>query len=108
MRIGDGKPWYREIKRRIEAGEIGEVKNAVWIHSNNDGLLNPPYPNQPYFAQYPRFLIYETLVHFLDSASISSAARTPYALIPSASIRQSPARTPRRSACSGPTAAVAG
>lgn len=60
--------WYREIKRRLDAGEIGDVKNAVWIHSNNDGLLDPPYPNQPYFAQYPRFLIYETLVHFLDSA----------------------------------------
>jgi predicted dehydrogenase len=60
--------WYREIKRRLDAGEIGEVKNAVWMHSNSDGLLDPPYPNQPYFAQYPRFLIYETLVHFLDSA----------------------------------------
>lgn len=61
--------WYREIKRRLDAGEIGEVKNAVWIHSNNDGLLDPPYPNQPYFAHYPRFLIYETLVHFLDTAT---------------------------------------
>ncbi len=60
--------WYREIKRRLDTGEIGEVKNVVWIHSNNDGLLDPPYPNQPYFAEYPRFLIYETLVHFLDSA----------------------------------------
>ena len=63
------QPWYREIRRRIDAGEIGDVQNAVWMHSNNDGLLQPPYPNQPYFAQYPRFLIYETLVHFLDSAT---------------------------------------
>ena len=62
------QPWYREMKRRLDAGEIGEVTHAVWMHSNSDGLLNPPYPNQPYFAQYPRLLIYETLVHFLDSA----------------------------------------
>jgi len=60
--------WYREIKRRLEVGEIGAVKNVVWMHSNSDGLLDPPYPNQPYFAQYPRLLIYETLVHFLDTA----------------------------------------
>ncbi len=60
--------WYREMKRRLDAGEIGEVKSAVWIHSSNDGLMNPPYPNQPYFATYPQLLIYETLVHFLDSA----------------------------------------
>jgi len=60
--------WYREIKRRLDAGEIGAVKNVVWMHSNSDGLLDPPYPNQPYFAQYPRLIIYETLVHFLDSA----------------------------------------
>lgn len=60
--------WYREMKRRMEAGELGAVKNVVWMHSNSDGLLDPPYPNQPYFAQYPRLLIYETLVHFLDTA----------------------------------------
>jgi predicted dehydrogenase len=60
--------WYREIKRRLDAGEIGDVQNVVWQHSNSDGLLDPPYPNQPYFATYPRLLIYETLVHFLDTA----------------------------------------
>jgi D-apiose dehydrogenase len=58
--------WYREIKRRIEAGEIGTVKNAVWLHSSADGIQEPLYPNQPYFRDYPRFLIYETLVHYLD------------------------------------------
>lgn len=60
--------WYREIKRLLDSGELGTIENIVWTHSNHDGLLDPPYPNQPYFAQYPRFLIYETLVHFLDTA----------------------------------------
>lgn len=58
--------WYREIKRRLEAGEIGEPKNVVWIHSNSDGIREPLYPAQPYFRDYPRLLIYETLVHYLD------------------------------------------
>jgi len=58
--------WYREIKRRLDSGEIGEFRNAVWIHSNNDGILEPLYPAQPYFRDYPRLLIYETLVHYLD------------------------------------------
>lgn len=60
--------WYREIARRMAAGEIGAAKNVVWVHSNNDGIQDPLYPNQPYFVSYPRFLIYETLVHYLDSA----------------------------------------
>jgi predicted dehydrogenase len=60
--------WYREIARILASGRIGAVRNVVWIHSNSDGLLDPPYPNQPYFAQMPRLLIYETLVHYLDTA----------------------------------------
>ena len=60
--------WYRELKRRLDLGEIGEVKNVVWLHSMADGLHEPLYPNQPYFRDYPRLLIYETLVHYLDCA----------------------------------------
>ena len=33
-----------------------------------DGRGSMPYPTQPYFAQMPRLLIYETLVHFIDTA----------------------------------------
>lgn len=60
--------WYREMKRRLDAGEIGDVKNVVWLHSMADGIREPLYPNQPYFRDYPRLLIYETLVHYLDCA----------------------------------------
>lgn len=58
--------WYREMKRRMDVGEIGEAKNVVWIHSSSDGIREPLYPAQPYFRDYPRLLIYETLVHYLD------------------------------------------
>ncbi|MGH9718834.1 MAG: Gfo/Idh/MocA family protein, partial [Bryobacteraceae bacterium] len=33
-----------------------------------DGLGPAPYPKQPYFAQMPRLLIYETMVHHIDTA----------------------------------------
>lgn len=60
--------WYRELKRRLDLGEIGAVQNVVWLHSMADGIREPLYPNQPYFRDYPRLLIYETLVHYLDCA----------------------------------------
>lgn len=60
--------WYREIRKLLDAGAIGEPFSFRWLHRANDGLLDKPYPNQPYFVDYPRFLIYETLVHYLDSA----------------------------------------
>lgn len=60
--------WYREIDHLLRAGTLGEPFAFRWLHRANDGLLAPPYPNQPYFAQYRRFLIYETLVHYLDTA----------------------------------------
>ena len=68
--------WYREIKRRLDAGEIGQPRNVVWLHSNNDGIGEPLYPAQPYFRDYPRLLIYETLVHYLDCSRYLFGAPT--------------------------------
>jgi predicted dehydrogenase len=60
--------WYREIKRLLDSAVLGTPFSFRWVHRANDGLLEKPYPNQPYFVTYPRFLIFETLVHYLDSA----------------------------------------
>jgi predicted dehydrogenase len=60
--------WYREIKGLLDTGAIGEPFGFRFVHRANDGLLDPPYPNQPYFSSYPKFLIYETLVHYLDTS----------------------------------------
>lgn len=60
--------WYREIKQLLDAGAIGEPFAFRFVHRANDGLLDPPYPSQPYFVSYPRFLIYETLIHYLDTS----------------------------------------
>lgn len=60
--------WYREIHRLLAEDAIGAPRKITWIHSHNDGFDHNFYPAQPYFAQMPRFLVYETLVHYLDTA----------------------------------------
>lgn len=59
--------WYREIKRLLELGAVGEVHHVRFVVRPGDGSGPEPYAVQPYFRQMPRFLIHETLVHFLDT-----------------------------------------
>lgn len=58
------QPWYREIKRR----DLGSLHYLGFRMRTGDGRGPNPYASQPYFVQMPRLLIYETLVHFLDTA----------------------------------------
>ena len=62
------QPWYREVARRIAKGDIGEPVSYVFRLRQRDGLGPLPYPRQPYFAQMEKLLIYETLVHQIDTA----------------------------------------
>lgn len=62
------QPWYREVKRRILAGAIGQPITYQFRIRQRDGLGDRPYPNQPYFAEMPRLLVYETLIHPIDTA----------------------------------------
>jgi predicted dehydrogenase len=62
------QPWFREADRIIEAGEIGVPLTYTFRVRRNDGGGGRPYPAQPYFKDMPRLLIYETLVHQLDTA----------------------------------------
>lgn len=62
------QPWYREIKRILQTGEIGEVFSAYFRMRMGDGWGEDAYlARQPYFRSYPRLLIYETGVHFIDT-----------------------------------------
>lgn len=61
------QPWYREIHRLVSGGEIGNVFHLGFRMRNGDGRGAEPYRVQPYFVGMKRFLIYETLVHFLDT-----------------------------------------
>lgn len=61
------QPWYREIKGLLEQGTIGRVFHAAVRLRTGDGRGDAPYAHQPYFKEMPRLLVFETLVHFLDT-----------------------------------------
>jgi D-apiose dehydrogenase len=61
------QPWYRETKRIIEAGTLGRVFQVTFLWRTGDGKGDKPYPAQPYFKDMPRLLVFETLVHILDT-----------------------------------------
>ncbi len=61
------QPWFREIKRLIDAGAFGELIYAGFVMRNGDGRGDEPYLAQPYFREMERLLVYEMGVHFLDT-----------------------------------------
>jgi predicted dehydrogenase len=61
------KPWFREIRRLISDGVIGEVYNLSFRLRPGDGQGPQAYmQRQPYFRDMPRFLIHETGIHLID------------------------------------------
>lgn len=62
------QPWYREIKRIQQAGVIGEYTHLLFVMRMGDGWGPNAYlDRQPFFREYPRLLVYETGVHFVDT-----------------------------------------
>jgi len=61
------QPWYREIRRLAEEGFFGKIFHAGFQMRTGDGRGLEPYTVQPYFRQMERFLLQETVVHFLDT-----------------------------------------
>jgi predicted dehydrogenase len=61
------QPWYREIQRLAGEGRFGEIFHVEFRMRAGDGLGPEPYVLQPYFREMPRLLLYETVVHFLDT-----------------------------------------
>jgi predicted dehydrogenase len=61
------QPWYREAKRIIDTGTLGSLRDISFDWRAGDGTGPEPYTVQPYFRQMPRLLIYEALVHMLDT-----------------------------------------
>ncbi|MDX2031152.1 MAG: Gfo/Idh/MocA family oxidoreductase [Blastocatellia bacterium] len=59
--------WYREIKRLMDADVFGRLFHLGFCMRSGDGRGPAPFAVQPYFREMPRLLIYETLVHFLDT-----------------------------------------
>ncbi len=62
------QPWYRQIKKILDAGTLGRVFSLYIQTRMGDGWGENAYlDRQPYFRHYPRLLIYETGVHFIDT-----------------------------------------
>jgi predicted dehydrogenase len=65
------RPWYRELKRWIEAGDLGEVLLARMAMITS-GLLpdasgrRPSLVRQPFMQHEPRLMLAEVLIHHLD------------------------------------------
>lgn len=62
------QPWYREIKRQLDANAIGTLHSLAFRSRMGDGWGENAYiPRQPYFREYPRLLVFENGVHFIDT-----------------------------------------
>ncbi len=62
------QPWHRELGRQIRAGAVGDLFSLTFRSRMGDGWGENAYiPRQPYFRDYPRLLVYETGVHFIDT-----------------------------------------
>ncbi len=62
------QPWYRIIRRLIEAGQIGKLYQITFRLRPGDGQGNNAYlDRQPYFQSMERFLVHETAVHWIDT-----------------------------------------
>ena len=62
------QPWYREIRGLLDAGILGELFSINVRIRVGDGWQEDAYlARQPFFRHYPRLLVYEFGVHFLDT-----------------------------------------
>ena len=62
------QPWYREIKQLLKQRVIGEVHSVNFRKRMGDGWGENAYiPRQPYFRDYPRLIVYENGIHFIDT-----------------------------------------
>lgn len=62
------QPWFREIRRLIDEGFCGRIFQAGFFMRSGDGRGGElAYSEQPYFRTMERMLVYEMLVHLIDT-----------------------------------------
>ena len=59
--------WYREVKRIMDSNAIGKPYHAYIAMRPGDGWGEKPFPDQPYFKDMEKFLLFETGVHYFDT-----------------------------------------
>lgn len=60
--------WYRIIGDQVRSGGMGAPVTYTFRTRKRDGVGPEPYVLQPYFRVMPRLLLFETLVHHIDTA----------------------------------------
>ncbi len=61
-------PCYREARRLIDAGKLGDLHGVSFRLRTGDGQGPEAYlDRQPYFQTMPRLLVAETAIHFIDT-----------------------------------------
>ena len=62
------QPWYREAKRLMDAGAVGQPYQIAFRLRPGDGQGPDAYlDRQPYFQTMPRLLVHETAIHWIDT-----------------------------------------
>jgi predicted dehydrogenase len=62
------QPWYREMRRLLAAGSLGNLHCVSFRLRPGDGQGAMAYlARQPYFQRMERFLVHETAIHFIDT-----------------------------------------
>ncbi|MDA0811015.1 MAG: Gfo/Idh/MocA family oxidoreductase [Verrucomicrobia bacterium] len=61
------QPWYRRAKQLLDEGVLGALQHISFDWRTGDGNGPEPFTAQPYFRDMPRLIIYESLVHILDT-----------------------------------------
>jgi len=62
------QPWYREMRRLLNAGLLGDPHGVSFRLRPGDGQGPMAYlARQPYFQRMERFLVHETAIHFIDT-----------------------------------------
>jgi len=62
------QPWFREARRLIDAGKLGDLHGIAFRMRPGDGQGPDAYlDRQPYFQTMKRFLVHETGIHFVDT-----------------------------------------
>lgn len=62
------QPWYRKIKELLDDGTVGDLFSIYFLARMGDGWGEDAYlDRQPYFRDYPKLLVFETAVHWLDT-----------------------------------------
>ncbi len=61
------QPWYREIRKQIDSGRLGDPYQVSFRLRPGDGQGTEAYlARQPYFQEMQRFLMHETGIHLID------------------------------------------